>query len=51
MIIVLGKKTDMHFTKNLFNHWKAFNLTFFYINFGFVYLTYFGEHHQITISA
>ncbi|MDR0713079.1 MAG: IS1 family transposase, partial [Mediterranea sp.] len=24
------------FSKKLFNHFKAFNLAFFYINFGFV---------------
>jgi IS1 family transposase len=24
------------FSKKLFNHWKAFNLVFFYINYGFV---------------
>jgi IS1 family transposase len=24
------------FSKKLFNHWKAFNMAFFYINYGFV---------------
>jgi IS1 family transposase len=24
------------FSKSLFNHWKAFNMAFFYINYGFV---------------
>ncbi|MDR2535653.1 MAG: IS1 family transposase, partial [Treponema sp.] len=24
------------FSKKLFNHWKAFNMTFHYINYGFV---------------
>jgi IS1 family transposase len=24
------------FSKNLFNHWKAFDLAFFYLNYGFV---------------
>jgi hypothetical protein len=29
----------------LFNHWKAFEMAFFYINYGFVYgLSYFVDH-------
>ncbi|MDR1055200.1 MAG: IS1 family transposase [Prevotellaceae bacterium] len=34
------------FSKNLFNHLKVVNPAFFYINFSFVYIAYFGEHHQ-----
>ncbi|MDR2741439.1 MAG: IS1 family transposase, partial [Treponema sp.] len=25
-----------YFSKKLFNHWKAFDMAFFYINYGFV---------------
>ena len=35
------------FSKKLFNHWKAFSMTVFYINHGFVWASsYFLDHHQ-----
>jgi IS1 family transposase len=35
------------FSKKLFYHWKAFDMAFFYINFGFISLTsFFPDHHQ-----
>jgi hypothetical protein len=31
-----GVPPYLRFSKKLYNHWKAFDMAFFYINYGFV---------------
>jgi hypothetical protein len=36
LIEASGKAEDLLFSKKLFNHWKAFDMAFFSINYGVV---------------
>ena len=43
----LSEKTCC-FSKKLFNHFKAFDLAFFYINYGFVWTAHCVIHYHIS---